>query len=773
MNTINQTIIQEEVLATVLPEGFFTRAGYRRAIRDLVRQGKIDTQESLLKCRPLMLARNWAYVYKLKLVNEAYQFVAEPIRECPMVNDITPEERLVMDGMFTRTVEKFSLSFVKLEVDMNREHQLLLGVWVHDDGTGKPRAFVSGGAGYYQDLVSLEMVDHLPAGTRYYRIDAPSPSSLRRETVIMYDASDMPFALERMDKATTGSWSLHCGQDVTLGDGAKIAQRHSGAWAPSRNWGEVLYYAIHEGKWVGSAIDGMGFMLASKGAEMLSRILGTEVTERAVLGLMIQARPTGVAKCSITFVSKTFMKRLIREHGAVVYGGRDIPDLILDRNALKADFDFTSSFNLEVLDVAKHGIAHTSIQVLQKMVSAGIDRREILEFDRDLYQAGVDHLFDGYKSNSPTPMGFSAYKGKIAASQIISRIAPALVNADKPLFKSAIIEGDMKSMVNDANRVYHEISGGFVRLQADPAILFGHHLLRFGQVFIAGPRGRELSGKQVVIFKYPTVGCGELYLATVVSDDDMLDIIGTSGLDTELRRTLVEYYRSLQNGVMVLPACEEIKKLLAGCDFDWDGALYVEDSKFVALMKRCKPLLVNIDTSNVQKDIRIVGQYGFDLMPKLVLGTIRRGRTGSTVGVITRMNDVVVSLMTAPFAIQKQAIERVFDPVPNRKYVGLSYYQHVVDGTSIDAVDVTPEDVQRIYNEIRHSHLTADVMPKMLKDLNVLFRLLQELTIDSVKTGLVVKVPFNFLRHAECAIHKPMAIEAVYGADGMFVQVKA
>ena len=149
---------------------------------------------------------------------------------------------------------------------------------------------------------------------------------------------------------------------------------------------------------------------------------------------------------------------------------------------------------------------------------------------------------------------------------------------------------------------------------------------------------------------------------------------------------------------------------------------------------------------------------------------LRRGRSGSTVGVVTRNNDVIVSLATAPLLVQKQVLTAVFKNVPVKKYLGLAYSSVQIDGEEIESVTVRPIDAQKVYWEVRNAFLDEKACQKILKDLNVIYRMLQETTIDSVKTGIVVKPMQNFISVAASAIHCQKTV--VYDRDKKEFEVK-
>lgn len=737
----------------------------------------IRDQATFLRLRKRWLPGNGPSIYSLVLGEDGkYMVCVKPGRENPFNKTVLMGSAFVVDGVSTRRVECFTRKYISLDVDPKRAHQFIKGIWVFDDERGHVDAYVIAGAGKYVSLLTGEKSEQLPAGCRKYLVHFPSPASLRTQTLMFHEVTtdkDMKESEELANQVTTGAYRLMRGESVTQAKGAKCDVRLSGAHAPSKNWGVIPGYALTDDLFADGENDGTIYMRASFAASVLGRTENCVIYADALEGICLQARPSGVIKAQIVIVSDEFFELLLAKYPHLKYG-EGSPVLIFDNNAMKANFKFGDPINLEVLDIAQHGVAHLSIQVLQKL-QPNIDKARFMEFIKACYQEEVARVLDPVAENRPTVLGFKPYQnaGSTPAAQWTNSKAPRMSLSSIDLFNPIVADGMKQQLVNIANRFYYERnSGGYVRLQNDPGALFDCNLIPFGFVFIPGKRGRKLRGQKIAIFKYPTVGCGEYYLAIVLCDEDMRDIIGASELDNPTRRALVRYFDRLQDGAMVLPSCWEIKNLLAGCDFDWDGALYIADEEaeegcsLVRLLQECRQLLVNIKSGVKAVDNLVVGRYTLELTPRLTFQVLRRQSAGSTVGKITRMNDVVVSLMTAEFDVAKTTLTRVMGNMPTQEYVGLEYYQHTIDGIVLDAVDVRPDDVQRIAKEIHASHITPESLPKILKDLNVIFRLLQEMTIDSVKTGVVVELPFDFLKVAECEYHHGIDIKYDRRSEG-------
>ena len=729
----------------------------------------VDSQTELLKMRRLMKPRaeNGARIMLFKRDSKDSPYMGFPalMLENPYIEILERETRIVLDKDYPRLIDNFMSALMLVTVDMKRQHQFRAGLWLYDNTRGKMELFVKAGKRQFQSLMTGVKVDVLPDGCRFYMPFWTPPSGVRKETVVYYDVSMKKTLLDVSSHVTTGAMDALACEELSIGDGNKCGGRMACPLAPIRTIGYTSNYAVYDGKFADGLVDGMAYVTDAAMAKWLSVLLGIEITKKAARGLFMQARPTGVSKCSITVVSQKMMKRLYDSHGGTVYG--DGIDVYLDKNALKATFNYGKEITIHIMDIAKVSPAYTSVQVLRKLASSGVDKDEFLKFLLDLFHEDVAEIFRPMQEKQATVPSFKNFRSpNVPVHQVIAQTCTDLITADRSIFKTVVCNGLLRKLVNNANMLRHMIDGMFGRLQSDIAIMFGQRLLRFGEVFIAGYKGKRHRGQKCRMFKYPTIGLRESYEATVITIEDIIPRVWATGWDNELCLEVINYYKALQPGVIVLPAIKEIMNLLAGCDYDWDGALVIFDQRFVKLMCNCKPLIVNIDTSGAPKDTNKVAQFCLDNSGIFTFGTLQRQRAGSSVGEITNESDVNDALLSAPFETQEKAFQRIFDIMPEHEYVGLTYSMVQVDGNEVESVTVCPEDVRRVYNDIRHSFLTPESVSRMIRDQNVIFRMLQELTIDSVKTGVFIKPVVKYSEEVVSGLREFNLVKVEWSKDG-------
>ena len=701
-----------------------------------------QSQVNILRNR-IMKKTEWVFNYDIQLDHKEYVVKVMRSEENPLIRLIDAREWTVQNGESIEVCSRFTNAFLKLEVSKRRAAGVKLGLYAVDNGDGAAKFYFRAGR-LYQDIVTGDKVTELPVSAMKYVIYATSPAGVRRNTVFMINVTQgIEVAEELLDIVTHGGYLLRKGNPMTAATGIKLEGRHSQWQAPSKNIGKLDRIAIMDGEYLDEKnnkfMDGMAFVRAKFIARVFGLILGCHVSERVVLGMGIQARPSGLVKAFFVVVDDEFMNLVANRFPYVQYGGPGVPDVLVDRNALKDDYDFERDVEFEVLDIAKSSDAHTSVQMLQKLVGGGIVRKEVVALLRGLFRRNFDESFDRLAKDEASVPSLSMFKGdNVFVPMVAASVAPWFVMHDRNVFRKMagnIIEGE----VNDANKLYYKLDGMSGRLVVDIASLFAApRVLKYGEVFLGGS---GYAGQQVCLFKYPTVGVREFYLARALGLSEIIDRIGLID-NVQARRALVKYYTTLAAGMICLPAEEMLKKQLAGCDFDYDGAVVVAEPEFIRLISQIEPLIVNI-TTDAKSAPKQIGAYGLDLIGDVVLTQICQA--GAGIGEITIQDDIVIALMTAPYEQVERILSQIFGHDPKIDYLGLTYDTVTLDGVVVPHVAVSPKDVAQIAYEISVCHWSPEVMPQILQDLNVCFRLLQEMTIDAAKTGDCVDSPIASL----------------------------
>jgi hypothetical protein len=115
------------------------------------------------------------------------------------------------------------------------------------------------------------------------------------------------------------------------------------------------------------------------------------------------------------------------------------------------------------------------------------------------------------------------------------------------------------------------------------------------------------------------------------------------------------------------------------------------------------------------------------------------------VGQLTNANSSQVELMFD--------LKEAYDTFTNafgshtHEYKGFETTTITIDGVECDLVIITKEDAAKVAEEIKHSKYDEQSLIKILFDLNVIYRLYQEGTIDSAKTGEIIEICISLRKH--------------------------
>jgi RNA polymerase subunit RPABC4/transcription elongation factor Spt4 len=96
----------------------------------------------------------------------------------------------------------------------------------------------------------------------------------------------------------------------------------------------------------------------------------------------------------------------------------------------------------------------------------------------------------------------------------------------------------------------------------------------------------------------------------------------------------------------------------------------------------------------------------------------------------------------------KEIFETAFGCDHSHEYAGLEIQNINIDGTDCDLILITKDQAASIADEIKHSVYNEKTLPKILFDMNVLYRMYQEITIDSAKTGEEVNIDISLRKYA-------------------------
>ena len=398
-----------------------------------------------------------------------------------------------------------------------------------------------------------------------------------------------------------------------------------------------------------------------------------------------------------------------------------------------------------------------------------------------------------FSSDSEISPDATGYAAQLAFEKGKVNLPGASTSQFKNLIESALNEVNKMSFLRDI--------ADYQTLVSDYATMFGFRVLKEGEVFMGN--SKELQSEYVMI-KYPSMGIAEFYKCKSVTIDEVRNNIKTAGLPTiveklygdkaeakfeEIKEALIELYENMPSFHAMLPANAKIRKTNAGLDFDTDAAAFIKitndkkGSLFNNLNGVNKFKYISLETtSEVAKRVAEEKKAlkGKDASLKALEAKAKEGneaakallatrrnplnrdflpqmlkerivKDSASVGKISDDNSRLIALLTA-FISDKVyndgATTNVIECIKNvlkenfgqstgtiDKYVPLPIVDEEVRA-SIDLVDSMIEQIKNV-------KMTVNNVIAILLDMNHIFRLYQEGTIDSAKTGIVVEILFQ------------------------------
>lgn len=390
-------------------------------------------------------------------------------------------------------------------------------------------------------------------------------------------------------------------------------------------------------------IDGTAYKSASAFAIRLSKVftkyfnVEIEVTEESVIGLFIQFRP-GLMKGACLVVDDNFMLSLTnnikknynkddyRLHSTdnkdAIHKDNFIPNLIVDKNIIKADFDFDDA-DFEYLAFGKYSAATTSEQMLTKICEiAFLDRNtmpKVSKMFKELTNITLDNWASEYLDEKilTTKDLKNDYN-----TNVLRALDPTIVNWNSAL-RSSTLRNMEKKAINILNKTKLDTRFSFnARLISDPMQILGYdNVLKFGELYnakigklidrvkkavLTKAQNDNIKKKQlndyiqerlseydsssieslvkydadtnewyvvVIMFKYPSIGAREYYKARFVSKTTIKKRCLDMGATKEFKSIT-----NLSDGVVCVPASSDLMAILAGMDFDFDGGSFFVDN---------------------------------------------------------------------------------------------------------------------------------------------------------------------------------------------------
>jgi hypothetical protein len=500
----------------------------------------------------------------------------------------------------------------------------------------------------YTELEIKTMAEEIEgADLRLCKAFVYSPSDVRNFSYACMDVTKEDNRDEYLNDISNGAWEI-VKQTVEkmVADGKsaekiqlyilKTMPRFGQLKAGSVNLGAIKSWAYYRKAFetaCGETVDGTGYLRASYIAGIFSKILGITVTQSAVTGMFLQARPD-LQKAAYEVLPDTIFdaiaeglsqetdkdgKKLMTYEGSAK--NKMKPVMIVDSNVVKVESNYRiKDLELELLEIAACSPANLSKQAFEKPLYA--DKEAALNYVHDL---GQEYMMDTLsrqflepKAKIPT----IAEVKKCYAPDLTLTIAPQMIRQSKPLFR-ANLNNTIRSCVNSIDKLRYPIAGNNVRLTSDAAELVVHKkgrefaAIKYGEIYMpaavehfrrvykaeaiakADEKGltdeakrkfvfayidKKVNNTKICMIKYPSMGPKEYYLARVLTLKTINARINNMALTDEEKALLKEYYKATGKSVAKLPAVKLVMFQCAGLDYDYDGAEFIYDQRYVGIL---------------------------------------------------------------------------------------------------------------------------------------------------------------------------------------------
>lgn len=658
------------------------------------------------------------------------------------------------------------------------------GVFIDHNGK-ETKLYAKAHRGKVWDIVKNEIVPK-PKGfsdLREYSIIGATPSMMRKSQVFM-GSIHCPWTKILTD-ITVGGYEKKLGRPMELKDFNKAFSRVFQWAAPHQDLGELENIVIYNGYFGGKPFvaDGKSYFAASKIASLLSDSLGVSISPESVLGIGVQER-VGTSKGSATVLQDQTLTELMagkevhyydpkemtdedvkevfeRHPGDFIQFGEGTPQYMVDLNTMKSDFDPRIKPRAKILAFAKRSRAATDIQMLQKIATA--DPKGLESLIRRLFTEFADRKLQGFHDEESQIVNFKEIKN-LHLLGIIEKVAPAYLKKDKKLFQQ-VLDRLNKELMKAVNLMRFPIDGLYGTLEPDFArVLTDHSVIRFGEFFSAGANQHFNTTKDKkrlgFLIKHPSVGGKEFYQGVCLTLGEVCRRIDALPVKDRIKEQLKTYYAHLTDGMIVVPASEELMKLCAGLDYDFDGGKLILDTEANAILEKVAPLLVNIQAPEPKRTTEI--PFNVVNFPTLIRQSVMA--KGKSIGEITYMNDALltkISMVKAgQFHLVLPILKKILCTVSDAEedYTPLPHYIKRINGRvqCVESTNVSHMVIEQWRAHLTEVRITEDNAVQILEDLNAFFRYYQEITIDSVKTGVAVNVKFEVAIFPETT--KPLGI---------------
>ena len=467
-----------------------------------------------------------------------------------------------------------------------------------------------------------------------------------------------------------------------------------------------------------------------------------------------------------------------------------------DLNGLKATYDLKTESGVNMLDMTHegHDVAHGSKASTQMLQTALIfNPKKTQEYLESLIRENIEKKVarviskDGEgnwvipEGRIPSALDFSSKKAvaeifdemfgetesveetddveaedngavNINVGQVLQNIDPTFV-ADiyRPMFKTAI-NTVLKGILSMLKKVNIPMKGWYNKLTTDPAADFGTKILGInndGFVECLCSMAEKAGVNNFFAVKYPKMHIFEMIKIRLVTYHEYAERVDNCEDLTDLEKRLVkDAAKHFSKGLLVVPAIEILKNLLAGMDFDGDGAVAFADPTLLEIVDEGIKRLtaVYIDNEGQEPAKKLNNKFDFNVGFTALANFIENANLD--VGKVTVLNGQFVEALIQLKAGNEKFAKHIFNNAFKGKkrtlqnYVSPLEIHKDVECDLVDVISVSEDDANAVITAAYEIDLSRENMIAVLTDLVACERRFQELTIDAAKTGDKVTIVY-------------------------------
>lgn len=255
----------------------------------------------------------------------------------------------------------------------------------------------------------------------------------------------------------------------------------------------------------------------------------------------------------------------------------------------------TKNHEREVEDAAK-----SSTQLLASLLAADLVKT------RDLYvenaKAEATAIADEIVNVESKQLSAKDLKGDL--SQTVIKFSPEFVRENWSPWYQDRINKRLEGMANRLNKMQIKIDGLYCKIIPDFSRFFGESLLghdsKSGKTEVFVPGLVEEGFDHGIGIKYPKMCFQEYGDFVFIAEDEMHRRVSNLRKEEKINgaqeAAIKDVLSHLQKGIIMVPAIEKLKNMLAGMDFDGDGLVLYLEEEINQIMAQLKPLAVVINS---------------------------------------------------------------------------------------------------------------------------------------------------------------------------------